>query len=132
MHKVSVKKGEDSAKGRMKLRLLDWGCAVERCKRTQEELRRLKEIEGGDLPRWRVEYDKERERLEQKLQGIWREKKEMDDRIEGLAEEEQAYIRLRFEKGYGFDYIAARLYMSRASVFRMQDRVLQKLAAQAG
>ena len=28
----------------MKLRLLDWGCTVERCRRLQEELRRLEEV----------------------------------------------------------------------------------------
>ena len=132
MQKIFVKREEDSEKGRMKLRLRDWGCAVERCRRTQEELRRLKEIEGGEMPQWKEEYDREKERLENKLQGIWREKKEMDGRIERLEENEQVYIRLRFEKGYGFDYIAARLYMSRATVFRLQDRVLKKLAAQAG
>ena len=39
----------------------------------------------------------------------------------------QDYIRLRFEKGYGIDYIGRRLYISRATVFRMQDRILEKL-----
>lgn len=33
----------------------------------------------------------------------------------------------RFEKGYGIDYIGRRLYISRATVFRMQDRILEKL-----
>lgn len=49
--------------------------------------------------------------------------------MQDLEENEQEYIRLRFEKGYGIDYIGRRLYISRATVFRMQDRILEKLAA---
>lgn len=30
-------------------------------------------------------------------------------------------------RGYGIDYIGRRLYISRATVFRMQDRILEKL-----
>ena len=39
--KAYVRRGMNSEKGQMKLRLLDWGCTVERCRRLQEELRRL-------------------------------------------------------------------------------------------
>ena len=103
--KAYVRRGMNSEKGQMKLRLLDWGCTVERCRRLQEELRRL----------------------EGRLAEIWREKKRMDALLAGLEENEQEYIRLRFEKGYGIDYIGRRLYISRATVFRMQDRILEKL-----
>lgn len=36
--KAYVRRGMNSEKGQMKLRLLDWGCTVERCRRLQEEL----------------------------------------------------------------------------------------------
>ena len=46
--KAYVRRGMNSEKGQMKLRLLDWGCTVERCRRLQEELRRLEEPEGTE------------------------------------------------------------------------------------
>ena len=123
--KAYVRKGLNSEKGQMKLRLLDWGCAVERCRRLQEELRRLEEMEGTDFLQGEIRAEKAR--LEERLTEIWREKKRMDGLLAGLEENEQEYIRLRFEKGYGIDYIGRKLYISRATVFRMQDRILEKL-----
>ena len=119
--KAYVRRGMNSEKGQMKLRLLDWGCTVERCRRLQEEL------EGTENAFLQEEFKAERVRLEGRLAEIWREKKRMDALLAGLEENEQEYIRLRFEKGYGIDYIGRRLYISRATVFRMQDRILEKL-----
>ena len=42
--KAYVRRGMNSEKGQMKLRLLDWGCTVERCRRLQEELRRQEAV----------------------------------------------------------------------------------------
>ncbi len=100
---------------------------MERCRRLQEELRRLEEPEGTENAFLQEEFKAERARLEGRLAEIWREKKRMDALLAGLEENEQEYIRLRFEKGYGIDYIGRRLYISRATVFRMQDRILEKL-----
>ena len=122
-----MKKKLNSEKGEMKIRLLDWGCVMERCRRIQEELRRLGELQEADAPLLQKEFAEEKERLEEKLAEIWREKKRMDALLAGLEENEQEYVRLRFEKGYGFDYIGRMLYISRATVFRMQDRILEKL-----
>ena len=108
--KAYVRRGMNSEKGQMKLRLLDWGCTV-----------------GTENAFLQEEFKAERARLEGRLAEIWREKKRMDALLAGLEENEQEYIRLRFEKGYGIDYIGRRLYISRATVFRMQDRILEKL-----
>lgn len=99
--KAYVRRGMNSEKGQMKLRLLDWGCTVERCRRLQEELRRLEEPEGTENAFLQEEFKAERARLEGRLAEIWREKKRMDALLAGLEENEQEYIRLRFEKGYG-------------------------------
>lgn len=123
--KVQVRKEMDSEKGQLKVRLLDWGCAMERCKRIRDRLRRLEELEKDSF--LEKECAEERERLEAGLQEIWSEKRQMDVLLEGLEENEQEYIRLRFEKGYSFVYIGRKLYLSRASIFRMQDRILEKL-----
>ena len=93
----------------------------------------MQAIAGGAAAEWtenaflQEEFKAERARLEGRLAEIWREKKRMDALLAGLEENEQEYIRLRFEKGYGIDYIGRRLYISRATVFRMQDRILEKL-----
>lgn len=73
--KAYVRRGMNSEKGQMKLRLLDWGCTVERCRRLQEELRRLEEPEGTENTFLQEEFKAERARLEGRLAEIWREKK---------------------------------------------------------
>ena len=97
--KAYVRRGMNSEKGQMKLRLLDWGCTVERCRRLQEELRRLEEPEGTENAFLQEEFKAERARLEGRLAEIWREKKRMDALLAGLEENEQEYIRLRFDMG---------------------------------
>ena len=90
--KAYVRRGMNSEKGQMKLRLLDWGCTVERCRRLQEELRRLEEPEGTENTFLQEEFKAERARLEGRLAEIWREKKRMDALLAGLEENEQEYI----------------------------------------
>ena len=58
--KAYVRRGMNSEKGQMKLRLLDWGCTVERCRRLQEELRRLEEPEGTENAFLQEEFKAER------------------------------------------------------------------------
>ena len=82
--KAYVRRGMNSEKGQMKLRLLDWGCTVERCRRLQEELRRLEEPEGTENAFLQEEFKAERVRLEGRLAEIWREKKRMDALLAGL------------------------------------------------
>lgn len=82
--KAYVRRGMNSEKGQMKLRLLDWGCTVERCRRLQEELRRLEEPEGTENAFLQEEFKAERARLEGRLAEIWREKKRMDALLAGL------------------------------------------------
>ena len=126
--KAYVRRGMNSEKGQMKLRLLDWGCTMVLMVSPQNdpaELRRLEEPEGTENAFLQEEFKAERARLEGRLAEIWREKKRMDALLAGLEENEQEYIRLRFEKGYGIDYIGRRLYISRATVFRMQEKLRQ-------
>ncbi|MGN0136529.1 hypothetical protein [Anaerotignum sp.] len=140
--KAYVRGELDSDKGRMKLRLLDWGNAMERCSRKQEEMKRIQKLreeqkkllEGNDIPDVAQmladidrEYTGDMKKLQQEVLEIYEKKKKMDRLLERLTEEEQAYIRMRYEKGWGFDFIGMKLHMSRATLFRMQDRILEKL-----
>ncbi|MGN1231410.1 MAG: sigma factor-like helix-turn-helix DNA-binding protein [Anaerotignum sp.] len=140
--KAYVKGELDSDKGRMKLRLLDWGDAMERCGRRQEEMKRIQKLreeqkrllERNDAPEVAKmleeidrAYAEDMEKLQQEILGIYEKKRHLDGLLGRLTEEEQAYIRMRYEKGCGFDFIGMKLHMSRATVFRMQDRILEKL-----
>ena len=140
--KAYVKGKMDSDKGRMKIRLLDWGDAMERCGRRQEEMKRIiklreeqknlmDENDSAAVAQMLEEIDRQYEGDMAKLQGeimeIMGQKKQMDGMLQELTEEERAYIRMRYEKGCGFDFIGMKLHMSRATVFRMQDRILEKL-----
>lgn len=140
--KAYVKGKMDSDKGGMKTRLLDWGDAMEKCRRRQEEMKRIiklreeqkklmAENDSAAVARMLEEIDRQYEGDMAKLQGeimeIMGQKKRMDGMLQELTEEERAYIQMRYEKGCGFDFIGMKLHMSRATVFRMQDRILEKL-----
>ena len=45
-----------------------------------------------------------------------------------LSKEEQELLFLRYQKGYGYDYIALKLNMGRSTCFRIHDRILTELA----
>ena len=126
----------------MKQRLRNWGTAMERFRRKEEEIRRLQEVHEMQkqiqerYPTEKIEQEflmLEQEhrddvgRLRIEMVEILREKARTEEWMKRLTAEEAEFVKLRFEKGYGFDYIAAKMHLSRATVFRMQDRVLQKI-----
>lgn len=140
--KACVKGRMDSEKGRMKIRLLDWGRVAEQCGRRQETMKRLiklreeqkKLMEENDSPSVAIlleeidrKYEEEMARLQGDILEKLEQKKQMDGLLQGLTEEEQKFVGLRFEKGHGFDYIGMKMCMSRATLFRVQDRILEKL-----
>ena len=129
-------------KTEMKKQLQDWGSAMERLGWKEEELKRLqmfygaqKQIwEGGteekktaELEKIRRDYNRETDRLRREMAEILQGKADIDRKICRLNMDEEQFLRLRFEKGYGFDYIGMKMHLSRASLFRIQDRVLQKM-----
>lgn len=131
-----------SEKGQMKNRLWNWGQAVERCLWKEEDLQRLKEMhqvryrmikeEKGigkkeKLQKLEEEYVRQMQEIREELNKIISEKKWMDEKIGKLDRDEEMFLRMRFEKGYGFDFIAIKMHLSRATLFRMQDRILKKL-----
>lgn len=73
-------------------------------------------------------YERTLEGIKEGIAEVLRQKAKMDERIAKFSGEEQLFLSMRFEKGYSFDYICMKLHMSRASIFRLQERVLQELA----
>ena len=126
----------------MKRRLLDWGTALNRFYRKEEELKKLQEIREVQrkiqerYPEEKIheevllleqKYRKDIVRLRIEMVEILREKARTEAWMEGLTEDERCFVGMRFEKGYGFDYIAMKMHLSRATLFRIQDRVLEKM-----
>ncbi len=72
-------------------------------------------------------YEMELERIRDGIEQTLRRKAEMDRRIEELDGEEQKFLLMRYGKGYSIDYVCMKLHMSRASLFRLQDKILQEL-----
>ncbi len=122
-------------KERMKKRLWEWGGALERLQWKEKELEKQKKYWdavralGERIPNeWtELEYQERSAEIRQEMGDILREKVRLDSWLKGLDFEEQEFVRLRFEKGYGFDYISLKMHRSRATIFRMQDRILEKL-----
>lgn len=131
-------------KGRMKRKLWEWGGALDLCGRKQEELRRVEKLQEEQRKIWGEDkttagmrvmaqlekrYEAELAGIEGQIGEILRKKGEMDGLMTVLSAEEQMFVILRYEKSYGFDYIGLKMHMSRATIFRLQDKLLQKLIA---
>lgn len=126
-------------KTKIKKMLWNWGQAMERFSWKEEELRKLQnfyemrkkiwgDASGGkDGERNQLQYEREVRRLRLEMEEILMEKEMVDRWIRELTLDEQIFLEMRFEKGYSFDYIGLKMHRSRATVFRMQDQVLEKL-----
>ena len=129
-------------KGELKRMLWDWGRTLERFSWKEEELRKLenfyvmrKKIWGEnenrkDFEKNERQYEQEVKRLRLEMEEILQSKERVDGWMQGLTEEERRFLELRFEKGYGFDYIGMKMYRSRATLFRIQEQALNKLIMQ--
>ena len=126
----------------MKQRLWNWGTALDRFYRKEEELKKLQEIQEVQkklqerYPEETIQEEillleqaqrKDVVRLRIEMVEILRDKARTETWLEGITEDERCFVGLRFEKGYGFDYIAVKMHLSRATLFRMQDKVLEKM-----
>ena len=128
---------EKSEKKRIKQRLREWGGIAEKSGRKQEELKRILCLREEQEKLWGAgetgqeamerKLAEDIERLKGEIAEILQKKEELDRMLLGLTEEERWFVQMRFEKGYGFDYIGMKMHISRASLFRMQDRILNKL-----
>lgn len=129
-------------KEEMKQRLWDWGTALDRFYRKEEELKKLLEIREAQrkiqerYPEEKIhsefllleqEQQKDVVRLRIEMVEILRDKARTEAWLEGLTEDERCFLGMRFEKGYGFDYIAVKMHLSRATLFRIQDKVLERM-----
>lgn len=132
----------ETEKKQMKKRLRAWGQTTDRIAWKGDELQKLRsfyelqkkiwegdESESGKKAREKLEqdYEAEAKRLRKVMDEILEAKDRIDELLRGLELEESNYVQLRFEKGYGFDYIGMKMFLSRATLFRMQDRILKKM-----
>lgn len=132
----------ETEKKLMKKRLRAWGQTTDRIAWKGDELQKLrsfyamqKKIWEGDesesgkkaMEKLEKDYEGEVKRLRQAMDEILAAKDRIDELLRGLEPEESNYVQMRFEKGYGFDYIGMKMFLSRATLFRMQDRILKKM-----
>ena len=83
-----------------------------------------------DFEKNEKQYEQEVKRLRLEMEEILQRKAQIDGWMKGLTEEERRFLELRFEKGYGFEYIGMKMYRSRATLFRIQEQALNKLILQ--
>lgn len=142
MHAYLQKEAE-SNRGKTKRMLLEWGASLDQCARKQEEIRkmlRLKaECEGLAAQTKNKQmakgfslmgeaYDQNIAVLQAEIERKLTEKRMVDHMVGMRTKEEQELLFLRYQKGYGYDYIALKLNMGRSTCFRIHDRVLTELA----
>ena len=135
MHAYLQKEAE-STRGKVKRMLLEWG-------RKQEEIRKIlrlkEECEGlaAEVKSRSMEkgfslieeaYDHNIAVLQEEIERKLTEKRKIDGMVALLSKEEQELLFLRYQKGYGYDYIALKLNMGRSTCFRIHDRILTELA----
>lgn len=137
-----LEQAEKNRKGQIKKKLLDWGGALDLCARKEEQLRKAERLRKEHRKIWEEsdsmdgrrilaeidrKYEMELERIRDGIEQTLQRKAEMDKLIEELDGEEQKFLLMRYGKGYSIDYVCMKLHMSRASLFRLQDKILQEL-----
>lgn len=142
MHAYLQKEAE-SPRGKVKRMLLEWGASLDQCGRKQEEIRKMMRLKGeceelaAEGINGRMEkgfslmeeaYDRNIALLQEEIQRKLTEKRKIDGMVGMLPKEEQELLFLRYQKGYGYDYIALKLNMGRSTCFRIHDRILTELA----
>lgn len=130
-------------KAEQKKRLEAWGEAFAKCSRKQEQMKQLGQLRVEQRKLWLESeaeetkaileeiderYNEELRRIQKEVDKILKERTEIDVWLGEQPQEEREFAKLKFEKGYGMDYIAYRLHISTATAFRMQDRLFAKLA----
>ena len=127
-------------KKEMKKKLNDWGATLAFCSKQQEQMKKLMRLKEDarqieqDLKEYPSQmhhilkgYEINMAYLQQEIVSRMAKKNEIDHLISTLSVEEQEFLHLRYEKGYGYDYIALKLHMGRSTCFRIHDKILQVL-----
>lgn len=127
----------------MKQKLSKWGGAIEYCNKKQQEIEKLQrmtnqflilgentpflEQENVSIKEARYLYEFEITKALECIKNEMKEYSKMERYIEKLKYEEQVFLKLRYGKGYGYDYISLQTHKSRATCFRDHDLILDKL-----
>ena len=72
-------------------------------------------------------YESEIAKIMECIKNEMKEYSKMERYIEKLDYEEQIFLKLRYQKNYGYEYIALQTHKSRATCFRDHDLILDKL-----
>lgn len=138
--KRHLQKLETKDKERWKHKLLNWGGALHLCEKKQEELHRLIALKNENEMLLKAYgknealqgiaqcFEKEIARIEGEIVEILNDKHFIDQCVLWFPLEEKEFLELRFIKGYSYDNITIKTHLSRSSCFRLQDRILEKLA----
>lgn len=142
-----LKEVAKTKRGQMKLKLWNWGGALDLCRRKHEEIRKMNRM-LDDAKRLAqavpiteevqkeyniafekivMQYQQEIKNIQATIEEVLTKKNSMDKMIARLDTEEQEFLHLRYEKGYGYDYISLKIHMSRAQCFRLNEKALEKL-----
>lgn len=137
-----LQKEAKSTRGKVKRMLLEWGASLDQCARKQEEIRKILRLKAECEGLARQTKNKQMEKgfslmeaaygqniavLQAEIERKLTEKRKMDEVVGMLTKEEQELLFLRYQKGFGYDYIALKLNMGRSTCFRIHDRILTEL-----
>lgn len=138
--KRHLQKLESKDKEKWKHKLLNWGDALRLCEQKQGELHRLIALKNENemllkaygkneaLQGILTCFQREITRIESEIVEILEDKQYIDQCVLWFPVEEREFLELRFIKGYSYDNITIKTHLSRSSCFRLQDRILEKLA----
>ncbi len=132
-----MEKNIELQKKEMKKKLNDWGTALVFCAKQQEQMKKLMRLKD-DAKQMEQELEAYPSKIHHILKGYeinmaylqeeimlrMAQKNEIDRLVATLSTEEQTFLHLRYEKGYGYEYIAMQLHMGRSTCFRIHDKIL--------
>ena len=128
----------------MKQKLFRWGRTVDFCRNKQREIEKLQMIiknylmleknvpflgkkDADCFIEAKQLYEMEVNKMEEYICKEMKQYSEMERYIEQLNYDEQMFLKLRYQKGHQYDYIALNTHKSRAKCFRDHDLILDKL-----
>ncbi len=123
----------DSPEGQMRKRLINWGGTLELCRKRQENMKKALRLKEESLScgvfgeKLAAGYEREIEENVRRIEEILEEKRKLDEMIAQLDHETQRVLMMHYENGYGYEYIAQRMHISRATCFRIGKKAVETL-----
>ena len=136
LKEVHIKKNCTQEVAELKVALRKWGETAQVLEVLKNEIKRMEksidELKGNDISQLHKEVllqemQERTDSLEKEAEKRMHLALEIDSIVSGLDADEETFLRLRFQEKISITGIQSRMYLSRASVFRLQNKCFKHI-----